>query len=265
MPNTFTDNRDRWLQMSDVDYLGQFVKAWLAFNAWYRSAYAETQDRKIIDEIKWNPNQVASKFRPLLNRTSEEAEQFRTEIGLLHHRLENYELHHGKGDDKARIRFSKIIIRVEPPIFEELTYRNNQCTFERVQNGSVTVTVVDRNGASKVNLQQQRFDPAELEADASFQTLAPGLRKRCSRCYARVNPQLERDLTAGDEAGDEDVIQCGTHSFRCGPDFLFAGVVEVVYLMRCSLFHGELVPTRKASDCYEPAYRIVRRFLEAVT
>ncbi len=29
-------------------------------------------------------------------------------------------------------------------------------------------TVVDRNSVSKVNLQQQRFDPAELEADASF-------------------------------------------------------------------------------------------------
>ena len=101
MPNTFTENRDRWLQMSEVDYLGQFVKAWLAFNAWYRSAYTETQDRKIIEEIKWNPNPIAARFRPLLDHTSEEAEQFRTEIGLMHHRLERYELHYGKGDQKV--------------------------------------------------------------------------------------------------------------------------------------------------------------------
>lgn len=52
MANTFIDNRDAWLRMSDIDYLGQFVKSWLAFNAWYRSAYTETRDREIIEEIK---------------------------------------------------------------------------------------------------------------------------------------------------------------------------------------------------------------------
>ncbi len=72
---------------------------------------------------------------------------------------------------------------------------------------------------------------------------------------------IERDLNQGDEAP----ITCGTHTFRCGTDFLFAGVVEVIYQMRCSLFHGELAPTREASECYEPAYRIVRRFLKSVT
>ncbi len=113
MPNTFTENRDRWLQMSEVDYLGQFVKAWLAFNAWYRSAYTETQDRRIIEEIKWNPNPIASRFRPLLLQASEEAEQFRSEIGLLHHRLERYELHSGKGAEKTPIRLRAYPITVQ--------------------------------------------------------------------------------------------------------------------------------------------------------
>jgi len=66
MPNTFVDHRDAWLRMSDIDYLGQFVKSWLAFNAWYRSAYSETQDRKIINEMKWQANPVLSKLRPML-------------------------------------------------------------------------------------------------------------------------------------------------------------------------------------------------------
>jgi len=51
MPNMFIENRDAWLRMSDIDSLGQFVKSWLAFNAWYRSAYNEAQDSKIIHEI----------------------------------------------------------------------------------------------------------------------------------------------------------------------------------------------------------------------
>ena len=261
MANTFTDNRDRWLMMSEIDYLGQFVKAWLAFNAWYRGAYAETRDRKIINEIKWQPNQISAKFRPLLTRTSGEAEQFRAEIGLLHNRLENYEIHHGKGDDKARIRFRQIVIRIEPPTSQRFSHQGYQFEIERMQSGSVTVKIENRRRVSMVNLPQPRFNLAELEADPTFSILSENLRGRCRRVYELVNPQIVRDLTIG----SEEPISCGTHVFKCGVEFLFAGVMEVIYLMRCSLFHGELVPTREASECYEPAYRIVRRFLEAVT
>jgi hypothetical protein len=54
------------------------------------------------------------------------------------------------------------------------------------------------------------------------------------------------------------------HRFRCGKDVLFAGVAEVLYEMRCILFHGELAPTKEAVACYEPAFRLVRRFLDCV-
>jgi hypothetical protein len=262
MSNTFTDNRDRWLQMSEIDYLGQFIKAWLAFNAWYRSAYSETQDRKIIEEIKWNPNTIAARFRPLLEQTSEEADQFRSEIGLLHHRLERYELHLGRGNDKTLIRLSCIIIRTEPPIpAEKLKHRGYECEVERFQNGSVSLIITDRQGNKKVDMSSHKFDPARLDSDIGFNALTDNLKRKFRTHYKSMNPRLERDL----KEGNSDPITCGTYSFSCGSEFLFAGVVETVYLMRCLLFHGELVPTRQASDCYEPAYRIVRRFLESVT
>ena len=261
MPNTFTDGRDRWLQMSDVDYLGQFVKAWLAFNAWYRSAHSETQDRKIIEAIKWSPNQVAAKFRQLLEHNSADAEQFRNEIGLLHHRLERYEIHYGKGNKKTRIRFSKIVIRTEPPVIEETTFRSWKCKVERVANGNVTVVITMPYGTTKVNLAAHTYDPTQLDTNAEFVTIPDTIKARFCACYAGVNPRIERNLTTG----DEDLIECGPHQFRCGPNFLFSGVVEVIYLMRCSLFHGELVPTPDAAECYEPAYRIVRRFLNSLT
>jgi hypothetical protein len=247
--------------MSEIDYLGQFVKAWLTFNAWYRSANTGTQDREIIEAIKSKPNAIASKFRPLLGLRSEEAEQFRAEIGMLHNRLEKYEIHHGKGSDRERIRLSQIVIRTEPPACEQAKYYGYQCLIERLANGKITTLVKDRNGATIINLQQQKYDLAALEADAGFKKLTDNLRKKCRGLYALVNPPLARDLTKGDEAP----IACGAHTFNCGSDFLFAGVVEAVYLMRCSLFHGELVPTREAAECYEPAYRIIRRFLESVS
>lgn len=263
MTNTYTDNRDKWLQMSDIDYLGQFVKVWLAFNAWYQSTYSARTDREIIEEIKWNTNQIASKFRPLLDYLSEEAEQFRNEIGLLHNRLENYELHHGKGNDKKRIRFNQIIIRFEdPPIREEHTSRSINYIIERVGNGSVQVELKNRSGAILLHKDQQHYDIDELQSDPAFrQSLSETMRNNCLRIYRLVNPKLVRDLTKGDELP----IECGTHTFRCGTDYLFAGVIEVIYLMRCTLFHGELVPTHEAAECYEPAYRIIRRIIKAIT
>jgi hypothetical protein len=113
MPNTFIENREAWLRMSDIDYVGQFVKAWLAFNAWYRSAYSENQDRKIIDEFKWQSNPVLNTLRPKLEAQSDEAAQFRAEIGLLHQRLENFELLSGK--TKKRITLRNVFLREAAP------------------------------------------------------------------------------------------------------------------------------------------------------
>jgi hypothetical protein len=67
MPNAYTENSQRWLDLSDVDYLAHFVRAWLAFNAWYRNAYTHTSDRTIPDEIKWQSNTVRSRLVPLFH------------------------------------------------------------------------------------------------------------------------------------------------------------------------------------------------------
>jgi hypothetical protein len=261
MPNTFIDNRDRWMQLSDIDYLGQFVKVWLAFNAWYRSAYTATQDRMIINEIKWQPNPISARFRPLLIQASEEAEQFRTEIGLLHHRLERYEIYNGKGDEKTRIKLSKIIIRTEPATVDQSSYRNWTCEMERDNNGNLKVIIKRPDHTKIVDISSHAYDVTKLESDANFNSLTDNLKSRFLLRYKAINPRIYRDLTLG----DAEEILCGTHKFLCGPDFLFSGVIEVIYLLRCALFHGELVPTREASECYEPAYRIVRRFLNSIT
>jgi hypothetical protein len=69
--------------------------------------------------------------------------------------------------------------------------------------------------------------------------------------YKSVNPRLVVDLTV---RGESPIEACA-YRFTCTPDEIFAGVSEVVYLMRNTLFHGELVPNRDATACYEPAYQ----------
>ena len=262
MPNTFIDNRDRWMSLSEIDYLGQFVKVWLAFNAWYRSAYTATSDRAIINEFNFQPNPVLNKLRPLLTNATEEAEQFRAEIGLLHHRLENYEVHNGKGAEKQRISLTNIYLRDNPPGLKNGSSWGYNFTVERQANQQVRTEVRNRTSSVIFQCQQQRFNLSDLEAQPTYGTnLTQNLQSYLRQLYLQVMPQLYANLTSGSNAA----IKCGAYDFKCGSNDLFAGTVEAVYMMRCTLFHGELVPTKEAGGCYEPAYRIVRRIIESVS
>lgn len=263
MPNTFIDNREAWLRMSEIDYLGQFVKVWLAFNAWYRSAYSETQDRKIINELKWNSSPVGNALRPLIETQSEDAEQFRSDIGFLHHRLEHYEINTGKDEAKQRVTFRKIYLKDRPPRVEQDNSYGFAFKVERKQNGAIESTVLNKSGSSILFYAQTKHDLLDLCAQQNFVSLRPNQQSCLRELYEQAAPKEVADLLS--TARNSTPIKCGLYSFYCSREELLAAVVEAVYLMRCHLFHGELSPTRQASECYEPAYRIVRRFISCVS
>jgi len=110
---------------------------------------------------------------------------------------------------------------------------------------------------------QAKHDLVDLCAQQSFASLRPNQRNCLRELYERASPKEIVDLL--DAARSSTSIKCGSYTFYCSREELFAAVIEAVYLMRCHLFHGELSPTRQASECYEPAYRIVRRFINFVS
>jgi hypothetical protein len=42
------------------------------------------------------------------------------------------------------------------------------------------------------------------------------------------------------------------------------GLIEVLYNLRNSLFHGELIPNKEANKIYGAAYKILRELIEAL-
>jgi hypothetical protein len=265
MPNTFIENREAWLRMSDIDYVGQFVKAWLAFNAWYRSAYTETQDRRILNEFKWQSNPVLNTLRPKLEATSDDAAQFRAEIGLLHQRLEHFELLAGK-EPKKRISLRNVFLRASPPIVKTDDRYGFLFRVELLASKQVTVSVTrKKHGTGLVQMPAAAHDPTTLTTSPGFRNLSTPQKNVLRRLYAEASPLWCCDLTSyEDPEPNTPALQCGAYQFRCGKDVLFAAVAEVLYEMRCTLFHGELAPTKEAVVCYEPAFRLVRRFLDCV-
>lgn len=265
MPNTFLDARDRWLDLSEIDYLGHFVRAWLALNAWYRSAYADPQDRAIVDNLKWQPNPIRSKHIPLLSAATAEGAELRANIGLLHERLENYRIEVGKGADKKPISFGDVYLMTRQMSPQSSNYQNWKYEVKAgAVNGSVETSATDRNGTVRYSLPQSKYDLAGLDSDPKFaQKLNTTQQGRLRSLYVDFSPRLVTDVSQRRVQGYRE-FHLGAVTFTCPPEELFAATVEVVYQMRCALFHGELIPTKEATACYEPAYRIVRQFLAAI-
>lgn len=262
MPNLYIENRDRWERLSEVDFLGAFANGWLAFNAWYRNAYDESQDRKIINLFKDDSNIVRSRIVPLLTSPSEEGEQLRSNIGLLHHRLENFHLHNGKGPTTQRITLTNIYIRDRVSTSQNASM--NGMAYSVVPGGQgnppkqVLSTVVNRRGIEAFRYTQPQYNEADLLNNTDFNNqLNQNQRGQLLALYRNINPRCIENLLVGNATS----IQAGAYQFLCTPQDLFAGLVEVLYMMRCIFFHGELVPSREASACYEPAYHLVRKFL----
>jgi hypothetical protein len=269
MPNPYIDNAQRWLDLSEVDYISHFVKAWLAFNAWYRNAYIHTTDRAIIDELKWDHNEVRNRLVPLLSSFVEEAEQFRSFIGILHHRLENYHLHSGKGSEKKRITFKEVYLKKNDGISEKsgrIYGMNYSVLPDATKNPMpITCTVTNKRGDQVFCFIQSKYDPIALEHDPGFVSLRANQQGYIKALYQGMNPMIIADLTSYIAKSGREPIPIGTYRFYCSAEELFAGVCEVVFQMRNTLFHGELVPSHEATLCYEPAYHIIRQFLMSIT
>lgn len=54
----------------------------------------------------------------------------------------------------------------------------------------------------------------------------------------------------------------GEYNFVDDNNKISRGIVEILYLLRCSLMHGELSPDNNAKLVYQYAYEILRMILK---
>jgi len=260
MPSLYTEHATRWRELSYIDYLGYFVTAWLAFNAWYRNAYPEGSDRQIINEIKLKPNLIRNRIIPLLQDTTEEASLFKSYVANLHNKLESTQQYCGQ----IRITFREVFIKEVRP----LTVSKNDygCNFEIVFGSAanqkdIISRVKNRKGVVIFELTQQRFDMTELTTHPHYiERLSQSRKNVLADMYRAANPRVTLNLLGE----NSPPISIGSYQFKCTESDLFAGILEIIYLMRCTLFHGELAPTKDNGACYEPAYFIIKKLLDCI-
>jgi hypothetical protein len=254
------------MDRAEIDYIGPFVKAWAAFNAWYRHSSGLATERAMLDfAIRHHNSLLRRHVLPLLangNGTAE-AERLKLAICDLQQRLDD--IHFEVTPKGRRERVSLRAVCINPPVNwqgDQLDRNGYRYAARKVQGGQYEITVTSiRRAQVKFQHVQACYDPNAVYALAEFtNNLSDPQRTTLRQFYDSCNPRPMTDLVQG--GGPELAIS--TMQFQCTAEDLLAGLVETLYTMRNALLHGEVDPDSQVLACYEPAYRIVMCFLESI-
>ena len=251
-----------WIKEIDlnIDYFSAFIKAWIAFNSWYRSEYTDRRDRDIIEKIKTQSNRFKGYIETLLDpsNNADKALEFRENLSKLRESLTNAAIFtQERGGVAQQISFSAIAVN-NPKNTAEGDYRQTHYSVQRLPRG--VVTVVSKKNDSTVEyfrFEQNMYDESGLDAHPDFRKLGSEQQGQCRAFYKEVRPyNTESVLTKNRE---NHIIFIPERSK------VSRGIIEVLYLLRCSLMHGEVYPDVNSNEVYKYAYLLLAAILKELS
>lgn len=253
-----------WMSRAEIDYIGPFVKAWAAFNAWFRHASAQARERAMLDWVKGLPNPVRRGVLALLRNENDtaEAQALKLAISDLQIRLDDIHFEVTRKGVNEQVSLRSVCIAPKNFNLERIERSGHEYKAEKIAGGSIQITVTSvRNGRVKFQHVQAQYEPNAVYGYADFTAnLSEAQQTMLRQFYDGCNPRPMRDLLRG----GADRLQIGAMEFQCTSEELLSGLIETIYSMRNALLHGEVDPDPQVLACYEPAYRIVMRFLSCV-
>lgn len=266
------ENARLWLERAEIDYIGPFVKAWASFNAWFRHASNTRKDAEGLRYVKQNPNPVRNAVMPLLRPVgrdangliipdAEPAQKFKLLVRDLHVCLDNFHIEVTRDEIVERISFRSVCLGRGANLPQSMDAYGLRHTVEKSHGRwKSTVRSIANAADVRAEIEQDAFDVDGLQDHEQYAGLSLAQRANLLDLYRRCNPRPFTDLFAGNGGG----IIASDVEFKCTDQQLFEALIEVIYAMRNALLHGELQPHEQAFAAYEPAYRIVMRFLDCV-
>lgn len=255
-----------WMNRAEIDYIGPFVKAWAAFNAWYRHDSGAATERAMLNfVVRHHNSRLRRRILPLLENGNGTAEAERLKLAVCDLQQMLDAIHFEVTPKGRRERVSLREVCINPLVGwqgDETERSGQRYTARKVQGGQYEITVVSiRTGQVKLQHTQASYDPNEVYALPAFNDdLSDPQRTTLRQFYDACNPRPMTDLVQG----GGPALEVSTMQFQCTAEDMLAGLVETLYAMRNALLHGEVDPDEQVLACYEPAYRIVMCFLERV-
>ena len=267
MANNFIDFKGRWLQIAndDFEYSILFIKSWLPFNAWYCNSYPSlnNSDRKILTELKQDNNLFRTRIVSLLEGEDEESKYFRSNLVLLHNQLERCKV----PSVEKSVSFKSLNFRENPNTIYTKTHRNNQFKVEFItpvapQNYRIKIDVLNRNNNSILAYQHTKYNLTHFEASNDFQNLSETNQKIILDGFKSLSPKLKESLIV--QRKNKSLKTVKEILFTENTDHLSQAIIEILYNLRCILFHGEIQPNKDNLKIYKPAFYMLRLLIKSL-
>jgi hypothetical protein len=270
MPN-LRDNLRQWRDSARIDWFGQFIKAWIPFNAWMTDTFGDLSDRELLDHVKAGTNVVYNRIVPILTwrqpqargttgswqDSTQEAEEFRLRIEQLHRLLQSCVVEGRKG----RVSFETVDIGHNGHADEQVTKwtRSFRVRRDHPTKGQVTLEMTATKTSAAFSFSQAAHDRRKLEDEPTFQALKAEQRTTLLAMHDAVAPRKIVSVLAAH--GSSDVLKIGNTDFVQEPAKVFSALVDIIYNLRNALFHGSITPNEQHNEIYEPAYHLVMRLV----
>lgn len=268
------ENINRWIEQSDIDYIGHYIKAWIPFNAWYNNTFQSlSTDREKINEIKNNPNTVRNTINTLMEADSALSMEFKSHLASLIFSTSEVNI---QGRDGI-INFDNIIkIRnVNNQKIEE--FRTNRYFIRRTDGtgiGQVTqiqINVTRKSNSSNVfSYTHSCYDLEHLQNFPAFQSLSNEVKTQLRLYFQELVPFRSISIVEDNVIeSPKNYYPCDNYKLKrdttntsCYAHNIVKALIEVLYQLRNVVFHGELVPNREAQKVYNSAFHVIKIILE---
>ena len=244
-----------------IDYYSAFMKAWIAFNAWYNYSgeIAGKNDKEHIDSIAQTSNRFREYIVNLLRAENSEGASYRDNVANLHEALQNAALMTQEyiGTRQA-ISFSSVASK-NLNAAERFDYYKNHYECTRIRGKIITSVKEKSTGVEIFHFEQDEYDEEALQQQSVYVSLTPTQRESCLRCYGKMTPYvIESVLSKPEDVGSPDRSKkIGAYSFVKDDVKISRAIVVVLYMLRCCLAHGDFSPDEASNNVYKYAYEVL--------
>ena len=253
MVMSYIGNEQQWKMLIEVDWLGQYIKAWIAFNAWYRNSFALNRDREIIDAIKNDSGHICSKIEDSLSGNSSSEKSFQSNVADLHGSLSGTII---KSMNK-RISFEAIEdYRHAKPVAE--TKNNISYKIEvDIDRSEHIVQITNSNGREILCETIRRGN----SLDTQQLTYLSDAQKETLQGFLKESTPVHNLLVHDSDFRESNHREIGSFKFVDNTNLIARAIIEILYQLRNALFHGEITPDSETQEVYQPAYLILKSII----
>lgn len=246
-----------WIDAIDikVDYFSAFMKAWIAFNAWYNFSGEVTgkTDKECIEFIGARTNRFKSYIENLLSADTAEGDAFRANLAALHSALLNAAITTQEYNGvRHTVSFSEVAVK-NSNANEKFEFRNIKYECSRTHGKLITVATEVRSGSEILRYEQDEYNLDDLMQQSAFKRLSTERQQKCKNCYEKLTPYIITSILA---SGD-DHQAIGKYNFVNDVGKISQAIITVLYMLRCCLAHGDISPDESSNTVYRYAYEIL--------